>query len=422
MTTGAPRSVELAKTLTIDLPRLQADMGAVSQIGLNPADNGIYRPSFSDADMVARRWLMETMADRGLTTRMDGVGNVWGRWETGAGPAVIVGSHLDSVPRGGRLDGVLGVLAGLECVRSLQDGGFRPRHPIEILATSEEEGRFGGMLGSQALCGAVDREWLLSATDNTGVSLGDAMARQGFDVLDALEERREPATVKAFLELHIEQGPVLHRRGLAVGIVEGISGLLNWTVTLRGRANHAGTTPMEMRADALAGLAEFANALSDITAQYGTPQSRLTIGRVDLEPNFPHTVPGKATFSLVLRDMEDAVITALATHCRKRLQQIAAKHGLLYTIDEVSRLVPQHCHPDIVAMLLKLADGLDIPTLLIASGAGHDTQFMARLAPAGMIFVPSIDGISHAPEEDTAWPDIEAGANLLLHGIARLAG
>jgi N-carbamoyl-L-amino-acid hydrolase len=416
--TDGPRA---ADSLVIDLPRLRSDIEALARFGHHPGDDGIYRPSFSAADMAARRWLMARLEKQGLTVHMDGVGNVWGRWECGAGPAVIVGSHLDSVPCGGRLDGALGVMAALECVRTLKESGVQTRHPVEILATSEEEGRFGGMLGSQSLCGAVSREWLYSARDDNGVSLIDAMADQGLKALDALTLRRDPATVKAFVELHIEQGPVLHQQGLPVGIVEGISGMLNWSITLQGRANHAGTTPMDLRADAMAGLAEFAAALPGMAALHGTPHSRLTIGRVELQPNFPHTVPGRADFSLVVRDMDAGVIAELARHCRERLDQAALAHRLALTVQEVSRLDPQPSHPDIIALLLELADQLDIPSLVMASGAGHDTQFMAQLAPAGMIFVPSIDGVSHAPEEATAWSDIEAGANLLLHAVARLA-
>lgn len=412
---------EVDPTLAIDLSRLQGDLEALARFGYNPEDDAIYRPSFSDADMEARRWLMGRMRDAGLSARMDGVGNAWGRWETGAGPAVIVGSHLDSVPRGGRLDGALGVLAGLECVRALRERGVKLRHPVEVLATSEEEGRFGGMLGSQTLCGDIDSAWLESARDDAGVTLRDAMARQGLDASAALRERRDPTTVKAFLELHIEQGPVLDQRGVPVAVVEGISGVVHWNVRLRGRANHAGTTPMELRADALVGLAKFTATIPDLIARYGTPQSRLTVGRVELKPNFPHTVPGRSDFSLVIRDMEVKVVDSLLGHCRHSLERIAADHGLGLDIEEVSRLDPQACHPDIVALLQELADARNVPALLLSSGAGHDTQFMARMAPAGMIFVPSIDGISHAPEEATGWPDIEAGANLLLHAVARLA-
>lgn len=400
---------------------MREDLAAASKFGFDPASRGVNRPGFSDADMEARRWLMRQMEAIGLSARMDKVGNVFGRWDAGDGPSVIVGSHLDSVPQGGIFDGALGVMAGLECVRTLMEQGARPRHPVEVLATSEEEGRFGGMLGSQALCGAVAADWLASAKDETGVRLADAMAAQGLDAADALKSGLAPSDVKAFLELHIEQGPVLDNLGIPVGIVEGISGVLNWRVTLEGRANHAGTTPMEMRADAFAGLAEFAASLPEVRDAVGTEQSRLTIGKVDVRPNFPHTIPGEVRFHLVLRDLCEDVIRSLADECRRRLERAAGGHGLRLGIEQTSRLVPRHCHPEIVGLFREQAARLGVPYRLMPSGGGHDTQFMAEIAPSGMIFVPSIGGVSHAPDERTDWGDIEKGGNLLLSCLASLA-
>lgn len=405
----------------INLERLRDSLSKVSSYGFNPADNGIYRPSFSDADMQARQWLIAEMKASGLTAWMDGVGNVFGRWEIGDGPAVLVGSHLDSVPQGGRLDGTLGVLTGLECVRSLMEQGFQPEHPIEILATSEEEGRFGGMLGSQALAGVVSEDWLKTTKDNTGLSLRDAMARQGLDAMNALTIKRDPASVKAFLELHIEQGPVLDEMDIPVGVVTGISGCANWSVTLTGRPNHAGTTPMDMRADAFAGLAQFAATIPSLVNRHGTEQSRVTVGKVDITPNYPHTIAGEAHFAVILRDMDKEVMEKLAEACRAQLDISAKTNGLTLQIEEVSWLDPQHCDSTIIDLLKAQADRLGIPSLVMPSGAGHDTQFMAQIAPAGLIFVPSIGGISHAPDEDTDWNDIEKGTRLLANAIAELA-
>lgn len=409
------------RVLGIDLGRLREGMAAVSRIGLDPSTQGINRPGFSAADMEARRWLMGRMEGMGLATRMDGVGNVLGRWEVGDGPAVVVGSHLDSVPNGGQLDGTLGVMAGLECVTVLMEQGTEPRHPVVVLATSEEEGRFGGMLGSQALCGEVTEDWLAAAKDEGGTGLAEAMAAQGLDARDALNSRLDPDSVKAFLELHIEQGPVLDSLGIPVGIVEGISGVLVWRVTLEGRANHAGTTPMELRADAFAGLAEFAAAIPEMAREDGTPQSRLTIGKVSVRPNFPHTIPGEAVFHLVLRDLREDVILALAGNARRRLEKVAAKHGLRLDIEQASRLGSKRCHPDLVALLQGQARRLGIPAHPMPSGAGHDAQFLGEIAPAGLIFVPSIGGVSHAPGERTDWADIKKGCDLLLNCLAALA-
>ncbi|MEM7221840.1 MAG: Zn-dependent hydrolase [Pseudomonadota bacterium] len=412
---------ESGPRLAVNLERLKARLTALSAIGADPSGQGLQRLSFSAADFEARHWLAEQMAAIGLRTHLDAVGNVIGRWEVGRGPAVLVGSHLDSVPNGGAFDGALGVVAALECVEALMERGMHPAAPIEVIGTSEEEGRFGGMLGAQAMAGVVPEAWFFAAQDDGGVKLTDAMRRAGLDPNAYPTARRDPKEVKAFLELHIEQGPVLEHRGLPVGIVEGISGVFNWTVVLTGRANHAGTTPMELRRDAFSGLAQFASEIPGILAQHGTSASRLTVGKVGLQPNFPHTVPGRAEFSIVGRDVEEPIMAALAAACRAALGRTAAHNGLDLTIDETSWLSPTPCHGDIVAAFKRQATALGLEAPVMPSGAGHDTQMMARLAPSGMIFVASKGGISHAPDEHSEWPDIEAGANLLLHTLLDVA-
>lgn len=405
----------------IDLDRLRRDLEALGRIGFSEAAGGLHRESFSDADMQARHWFIARLAEAGLDAEMDGAGNVIGRWQTGRGPAILIGSHLDSVPAGGMFDGALGVVAGLECVRTLREHGIAPGCPLEVIATSEEEGRFGGMLGAQALCGQLSRAQIEAARDESGLALTEAMARQGLDPAAALRAARDPGAVKAFVELHVEQGPVLEARGIPVGIVEGISGVFNWTVTLRGRANHAGTTPMDLRRDAFMGLADFAGRIPEIIDRSGTTQSRLTVGRVELEPNFPHTVPGAAEFSLIGRDVDEAVMQALAEACRAALMRAAENHGLVLETREISWLAPKRCHPEVIAAFRAQAERLGIGTLTMPSGAGHDTQLMSEITRAGMIFVPSIGGVSHAPQERTDWADIETGSNLLLHTILALA-
>ncbi|RED45816.1 Zn-dependent hydrolase [Aestuariispira insulae] len=410
----------LPEKFHVNVDRLRDDLDGLNTFGCIAETGGISRTSFSDADMEGRRWLMAEMEKAGLSTRMDAVGNVFGLWPASNAPVVMTGSHLDTVPNGGRFDGTLGVLAGLEAVRSLKEQGFSPRFPIEILATSEEEGRFGGMLGSQALAGAIDPDWLETTQDDSGTLLKDAMAQHGLDARQALQLKYQ-TPIRAFIELHIEQGPVLDRKNIPVGIVEGISGCANYSITLSGRSNHAGTTPMDMRADAFAGLAEFASAIPQIIEQAGSDQSRLTIGQVELKPNYPHTIPGRATFTLILRDMEENIMTTLAEICAGRLSDIARHHDLQLDIRQVSWLSPVPCNPDIQRLLADEADHLSLGSLTMPSGAGHDCQFMANLAPSGMIFVPSINGVSHSPLEDTNWRDIEAGARLLANALARLA-
>jgi len=418
----AHRVTKPAEQPSVDLERLRRRLTALAGIGADPSGRGVHRPSFSAADMAARRWLCGELESIGLAARIDAVGNVVGRWEVGRGPAVMMGSHLDSVPHGGAFDGALGVVAALECVETLIERGITPAAPVEVVATSEEEGRFGGMLGAQAMAGAVPEDWFRATEDDQGVRLTDAMRAAGLDPDAYAKSRREPSDVKAFLELHIEQGPVLERSSRSVGIVEGISGVFNWVVAMVGTANHAGTTPMELRQDAFRGLADFAAEVPAILSRHGTPASRLTVGKVDLHPNFPHTVPGHAEFSIVGRDMAEEVMTALAEACRAALAVAARRNGLTLEISETSWLAPTRCHPEIVAAFSRQAEALGLEAPVMPSGAGHDTQMMAQLTRAGMIFVASTAGISHAPEEHSRWPDIQAGANLLLHTLLEVAG
>ncbi len=410
------RMAEMAGgTLQIDPDRLRADIDAVNRLGRLDGVPGINRVSFSEADMAGRQWLIGRLGDAGLSARMDAVGNVFGRWEVGSGPAVLAGSHLDTVPQGGPFDGSLGVCAALEAVRAMRDAGIQPKRPVEVVCTADEEGRFGGMLGSQAICGEVGPDWIASAVDEAGNRLSDALDARGLDP-DGVTAR-PMHEIAVFLELHIEQGPVLERSGHAIGIVDAISGVFNWTVTLTGEANHSGTTPMPGRRDAFRGLADFGAAMPAILAEAGGPDSRLTVGRVALRPNFPHSIAGEAVFSIIGRDTEEAVMRQLAEACRSRLDKVAADHALDIRIAEQSWLPPTSLDASILVDLETIARRAGMDALTMSSGAGHDAQTFARHCPAGLIFVPSIAGISHAPEECTDWPDIHRGALILANAV-----
>jgi len=408
-------------TAQIDLARLQADIEEINRIGTVAGLPGVNRPSFSDRDMAARDRLRQRMMEAGLETWIDAAGNVFGRWVAGHGAAVLAGSHLDSVPMGGPLDGTLGVCAALEGVRALRASGFAPVRPIVVVATSEEEGRFGGMLGAQAICGMVEEDWLRAAKDSDGVRLTEAMRAQALDPEAIPGAAWRPGDIAAFLELHVEQGPVLEAAGDQVGIVEGISGVFNWTVTLEGQSNHAGTTPMDLRQDAFRVLADFGHAIAQILSAVGGGATRLTVGKVELSPNFPHTVPGRAVFSLIGRAMDEAVMRALDHACRTRLAACAQAHGVTHAIEVESWLAPTLCDPAVIELLTGTARDMGLRARRMPSGAGHDTQMFAKIAPAGLIFVPSLGGVSHAPEEETDPKDIENGANLLTRAIAALA-
>lgn len=409
--------------LEIDLRRLQEDIRCLGEIGRCGDTPGVHRLGFSAADLQGRRWLSERIEEAGGEASMDGAGNVIGRWfGDRPGPAVVVGSHLDSVAGGGDYDGPLGVLAGLECLRTIREGNLVPSCPIEVIAFSDEEGRFGGMFGAEALTGQMTPERVRAAVAPDGTRLVDLLPEWGLEPEGVLTARRGPDSIRAFLELHIEQGPVLDSEGVPLGVVEGIGGIFKWMVQLFGRANHAGTTPMHLRQDALMGMVDFAHSLSEILDRVGTPASRLTIGQVEVLPGYPHTVPGEVRFSLVGRDLDEGVMQELSKLCSEELESSSIRRGLRHQVERLSWLSPQACDPEIVQVLEEQAERLGIPSRRMVSGAGHDTQFMARLTRAGMIFVPSPGGVSHAPEETVRWSEVRSGVQVLLESILALAG
>ncbi|MCP5380934.1 MAG: Zn-dependent hydrolase [Kordiimonadaceae bacterium] len=405
----------------ISVKRIEEDLFALSKFGYNKEDKGVYRQGFTDTDMAARKWLMDLFEENGLKTRMDGAGNVIGRYGEIEKPAVIIGSHLDSVPAGGIFDGTLGVMAGLECIRTIKENSINLDYPVDIIATSEEEGRFGGMLGSQAITGSITLDWLEQAKDSNGEMLKDAMAKYDLNYLDVLHAYRDKEDIKAFLELHVEQGPVLENTKKTIGVVDGISGVFKWLVRLIGKADHAGTAPMNMRSDAFLGVADFAHEIQRIIDEEGTDKSRITIGHLELKPGFPHTVPGEVDFSIVGRDLDPDVMKSLANACRRVLSSIARRHRLMFEYEEMSWLEPKYCDKNIVKMIEKKAKDRGYSYLNMPSGAGHDAQFFTDITPTGLIFVPSVGGISHAPDEWTHWIDVERGSNLLLDCLIELS-
>ncbi len=405
----------------VDIERIERDISAIAQFGFNETDRGVYRQGFSEEDMAARQWVRDRFEELGMSHRLDGAGNVIGRWGPDDRPAIMIASHLDSVPAGGIFDGVLGVVAGLEVVRAMQEAGIEPAVPIEVIGTSEEEGRFGGMLGAQAMTGKLTREWLDTAKDEHGYALKDAMRAAGLDPYGALHAYRRPDEIHAFLEIHVEQGPVLDMEKTTIGIVEGISGVFKWNCRLIGKADHAGTAPMNMRADALMGMADFAHEIGRIIDEHGTDKSRITIGHVACKPGFPHTVPGEVDFTIVGRDLDEGVMEALAEACERVLSSIARRHKLRFEYEQMSWLKPAYCNTELMSLLEDKAKALGLSYKIMPSGAGHDVQFFCNHARAAMFFVPSVGGVSHAPDEWTHWSDIERGCQLLLEAVMELA-
>ncbi len=405
----------------INFERLRHDIETLATVG-RQEDLGLYRMAFSDGDWAAREWLKDRINAAGLELYVDGAVNIHARlgWD-GKRPGVMTGSHLDTVPGGGHLDGALGVLAGLECLRSIKEQNLRTRLPLEAVAFTDEEGRFGGMLGSLAMCGRLTPESLHSARDLDGITLAAAMQERGLDVAQVLRANRTPDSIEAFVELHIEQGPVLDRRGIGLGVVEAITGLFKWNVILIGRADHAGTTPMDMRRDALQGLAEFSGEIPRILEENGGARSRATIGRVTCFPGASNVVPERVECAFECRDTDETTLAELARAFRRTLSSIARRRDLMFEFEIVSEIAPVKCDSSVVQTIDELAREAKVDTLRMPSGAAHDTQNMAGLTRAGMIFVPSKEGRSHSPAEWTAWEDIEIGANLLLNTLCRLA-
>jgi len=407
--------------LRVQLARLKSDLVRLAEFGKSHEDAGIYRMAFTEADWQARQWLKRKMQDLGMATRIDGAGNVIGHWPPDLDePSVIMGSHTDTVPCGGHLDGSLGVMVGLECARVIIEAQVRPSHPIEVVSFSDEEGRFGGMLGSQAFTGNITPETIASAVDLQGIALSDAMRARGLDPMETLEARRSPESIESYLELHIEQGPVLSQIRKAVGIVDEITGLFRWSCRLKGKPNHAGTTPMDLRQDAFLGLAEFANEIPRVLEENGSDRSRATVGNVSLAPGSANTVPGLAEFSLDVRDTDAGTLEELFDAFRKALSAIARRRNLMFEFEEVSRIIPVDCSKRVVQTIYEKAEALGLSYEIMPSGAAHDAQLVAQMAEVGMIFVPSKDGQSHSPAEWTAWQDIEAGANLMLQSVLEL--
>ena len=402
----------------VSFARLRADLEALGRIGRGPG-GGITRPSFSDADMQARRWFMGRLRDAGLEPRVDGAGNISARTGDG-GPAVFLGSHLDSVPNGGMFDGALGTLAALEALRVVRERGLRLKRPLELVAFTDEEGAFGGFFGSYAFTGALTAEMIRAQQDVRGLRLVEVMGRHGLDAMEALRARRDPAAMHAYLELHIEQGPILERLGVPIGIVEAICGIRRFGVSYRGRADHAGTTPMDARKDAMVAGADLVLRARHLGLE-AAPHGRATVGIFRVEPGVANIVPERAELILEVREQSPAALEALAGRGTELARSVAAAWALEATIEPLLRIDPVPMHPAVQAAIATAAGGLGLMVHCMPAGAGHDAQVMGRVARAGMVFVPCRDGRSHSPLEHAEDAACENGANVLLNAALALA-
>ena len=402
-----------------DPVRLEQHIKALSEFGAN-ADGGVDRIAFSDADLAGRSYIRELMRAAGLSVRMDTAGNIIGRREGSEPdlPVIMFGSHIDSVPGGGNYDGDVGVIGAIEVIQVLQDNSIRTRHPLEVVSFTDEE---GGLTGSRAMIGEVDYR-MLSVVSHSGMTIGEGIRTVGGDPnrLDLAE--RKPAELKAFIELHIEQGAFLDAENIDIGVVEGIVGIRWWDVTVEGFANHAGTTPMNRRWDAMVTAAEYILAVNRVATSMQGEQVA-TVGKIRAMPGAPNVIPGEVVLSLEIRDLSAAKIQRVFDEIRREGKRIADARftPIRYAeIDVASSPAPTDAR--MRRIIAAAADELGLSFKFMPSGAGHDAQDMARITPTGMIFVPSAKGISHSPQEFTSAQDMANGASVLLWTVLEIDG
>jgi len=407
---ASPLSAAGSPDLAVDGDRLNATMSTMKTFG-GTAEGGSIRVAYSESNKAALNYLDGLMREAGLVTHIDAAGNLVGRREGSSSTLapIVAGSHIDTVPNGGHYDGIVGVMSAIEVAKTLNDKAVVLRHPVEIVVWSNEE---GGKTGSRAVAAAVmPSEFALPSLGQR--TLGEGMRFLGGDPDDIGSVARAPNAIAAYLELHIEQGAILDRKGIAIGVVEGIVGIRRWNVTVDGFANHAGTTPMDQRSDALYTAARFVTLVRDtITAVPGTQVG--TVGRIAAFPGAPNVVPGRATMSLEIRDLSMDKVGLLFDRIESASQTLAKETGAAISFEQFYESMAAPTNEAIRRIIETSTDALGLSHQRMPSGAGHDAQSLGSLCPIGMIFVPSLEGTSHAPSEFTSPQQISNGANVLL--------
>jgi N-carbamoyl-L-amino-acid hydrolase len=390
---------------------------ALAEFGKNP-QGGVSRVAYSDADKQGREYVLGLMRDAKLDVLVDAAGNLIGRRPAGSASRLkplLIGSHVDTVPEGGNYDGVVGSMGAIEVAHTLAENNVTLRHPLEVVIFQNEE---GGLIGSRAMDGELtERE--LDLVSRSGKTIRDGIKFIGGDPTKLASVRRQKGDIAAYLELHIEQGAILDTEKVNIGVVEGIVGINWWDVTIEGFANHAGTTAMNNRQDALLAAAKFIEAVNRIVTSVPGRQVG-TVGRINALPGAPNVIPGKVVLSLELRDLDAAKINMLYERIHAEAQRIAAASRTKFEFKEINVNIPAPTDARIRSLITDAARELGLSTKLMPSGAGHDAQDMAQLGPVGMIFVPSVGGISHSPREFSHPHDIANGANVLLHTLLKL--
>lgn len=404
--------------MKIDINRLMNDIGTYATYGADD-QGGVTRPSFSAADYEVRKKFIRELEEMGLSVRVDAIANIWGTYNgQTTRPPIVIGSHLDTVPNGGKYDGALGVLAAKEVIQTLIDYNVTLNHPLEIVSfTAEEPNDFNlSTMGSRTLIGKLDQETLLKTTDSTGRRLKDAVAKAGGS-LDKLPMSRQDLT--AFIELHIEQGKRLESANIPIGIVDNIVGIYRDQLKITGVANHAGTTMMQDRTDALTAASEVVLAVEDVLRDQDS-DAVATVGKFDVSPNAANIIPGKVELIIEIRSRSAKERRHVRDKMYECFEEIAKKRNVAININNI--LDQQECDfdPDIVRALEDTANEMDIRYTTFSSMAGHDATHVANIAKTAMLFVKSIDGISHSPKEYSMPEDIERAANVLLQAVMKI--
>ncbi len=408
----------------VDAARLRNRLERLSTHGRPPGGtfaDGVSRVAYSVADLTARAWLIDEIKSADIVPRIDAAGNIFARYGGQPNqPAILFGSHIDSVPGGGNFDGDLGTFSALEVIQAVQAAKVQTRHPLEmVLWAHEESTAFGiGTAASRIVAGDLqagdmDKTW-------NGMKRSDAIKRIAGNP-DRIETAvRGKGAWHSYVELHIEQGGTLDKARVPIGIVEGIVGIHRYDVVIEGFANHAGTTPMGERRDAMVAAAQLTLAVRDIAARRQGRQVG-TVGRIEVEPNSPNVIPGRATLSVEFRDLSEQVLRELGDAVKARSAGIATDTGTTITFTLASTNAGAAAASGVQQAIVRAADAAKVSSVLrLPSGAGHDAQQIARLCPMGMIFVPSVGGISHSPRELTSWDDCARGANVLLGAVLEL--
>jgi beta-ureidopropionase / N-carbamoyl-L-amino-acid hydrolase len=405
--------------MKIDRGRLERTIEELGRVGAT-ARGGLTRLALSDEDKRGRDLMVAWMRQAGLRVTVDQMGNIFGERAGQPGqPPVMMGSHVDSVPTGGKYDGQLGVLCALEAIRTLDDQRIRTRHPVTLVIFTNEEGaRFQpAMIASGVMAGKIALEDAYNARDKDGRRLVDELERIGY----LGSEPCVPRPLRAYLELHIEQGPQLEEEGLSVGVVEGIVAIAWARLTIHGVQDHAGPTPMRIRHDALVAAAEVVAGVRGIARELGG-ELVTTVGNLTVEPNIVNAIPGRVALSIDMRDPSDATLDRARPRLDRLVAEACQREGVTYELEHYWRVPYTPFHREVVAAVERAARATGARYRRILSGAGHDAQYMAAIAPAGMVFVPSRGGRSHCEEEFTPMDDIEHGANTLLGAALELAG